>query len=66
MAAVKIIEIVGNSTEGWEEAAKDALEAATKTLHGITGLEIVKWTAVVSGGEIAEYRATVRVALVVD
>jgi dodecin len=66
MAAVKIIEVVGSSSEGWEDAAKEALKGATKSLHGIRGLEIVSWTAVVSAGEISEYRTTVKISIVVD
>lgn len=66
MAVVKIIEVVGNSTEGWEDAARNALAGAARTVHGITGVQVVGWTATVADGEITEYRADVKIAFVVE
>ena len=66
MTVVKVIEVVGTSKEGWEDAAKIALKGAKETLHGITGIELVKQTATVEDGEIKEYRATVKIAFKVD
>ena len=66
MAVTKIIELVGNSKSGWEDAARNAFHGATKSLHGIRGVEVVKWTAKVRDNEIVEYRTTIRVAFVVD
>ena len=36
----KIIDIVGSSDKSWEDAAQVALAEATKTIHGITGIEL--------------------------
>ncbi|MEZ4767491.1 MAG: dodecin family protein [Caldilineales bacterium] len=66
MAVEKIIELVGNSQESWGDAARNALFGAAKSLHGITEMEVVRWTAKVAGNEIIEYRAAIRVAFVVD
>ena len=66
MAVAKVIELVGNSTISWEDAARNALAGAAKSLHGITEFEIVSWTAKVAGGEIVEYRALIKLAFVVD
>ena len=66
MTVVKIIEVVGTSPDGWSEAAKNALEGANETLHGLSGIEVVSQTATVKDGEIAEYRATVKLAFKVD
>ena len=66
MAVTKVIELVGNSATGWEDAARNAFSGAAKSLHGIQGIEVVGWTAKVSEGEIVEYRATVKVAFLVD
>lgn len=62
MTTIKIIEVVGTSSEGWEDAARNALQGAQKTIHDITGIEITNWTGRVSGSEITEYRATVKLA----
>lgn len=41
----KIVEIIGSSDKGWEEAAQVALDEAKKKIHGITGLEVIDMTA---------------------
>lgn len=58
---VKVIELVGNSTESWEDAAQNALEDADETLENINGVEIVSQTADVDGGSIERYKSTVHV-----
>lgn len=64
----KIIEIIGTSDKGWEEAAQVAIDEAKKTIHGITGLEISDMTAKVdpSTGRITQYRASVKIAFGVE
>jgi flavin-binding protein dodecin len=64
----KIIEIVGSSDKGWEEAAQVAVDEAKKTLHGIHGIEITDMTAKVDpdSGKITQYRAAVKVAFGVE
>jgi flavin-binding protein dodecin len=51
----KIIEIVGSSDRGWENAAQVAIEEARKTIHGIHGIEVMDMTATVdeSTGKIS-------------
>jgi flavin-binding protein dodecin len=59
----KIIEIVGSSTKGWEDAVQVAITEASKTIKGITGLEVVDMTGKVDpSGKIELYRATVKIA----
>ena len=64
----KIIEIVGSSNKGWEDAALVALTEATKTIHGITGIELTDMTARVdpNTGKITEYHSTVKIAFGVE
>ena len=59
-------EIIASSKEGWEDAARKALERASKTLRGITGLEIVKQNAKVENGRITEYRAHLSITFVLE
>ena len=60
----KIIDIVGSSEKSWEDAAQVALTEATKTIHGITGIELTDMTARVdpNTGKITEYHSTVKIA----
>jgi flavin-binding protein dodecin len=64
----KIIELVGSSDKGWEDAAQVAINEARKRIHGIKGLEVVDMTAKVdpNTGNITQYRAAVKVAFGVE
>jgi flavin-binding protein dodecin len=59
---VKTIELIGNSSESWEDAAQNALDEADKTIEEINGIEIVSQTANVEDGQIERYKTTVHVA----
>jgi dodecin len=63
----KIVEIVGSSDKGWEDAAQVAVDEAKKTIHGIRGIE-TDMTAKVdpNGGKIAEYRACIKLSFGVE
>jgi flavin-binding protein dodecin len=64
----KIIEIVGSSDKSWDDAAQVALAEATKTIQGITGIELTDMTARVDSntGKITEYHSTVKIAFGVE
>lgn len=59
---VKTIELVGNSTESWEDAAQSALADADETIENISGIELVSQTADVEDGQIARYKSTLHIA----
>ena len=63
-----IVELVGSSDKGWQEAVEVALEEATKTIRGITGLEVVSKTAVVDqkNGKTTKHHATIKLAFGVE
>jgi flavin-binding protein dodecin len=65
MDTIKVVELIGTSEKNWEDAASNAIEEATETLQGITGLEVVAQTAKVEKGKIIEFRTTVKVAFLV-
>jgi flavin-binding protein dodecin len=62
----KVIELVGTSEDGWEDAARVAVKTAAKTLHGITGVEVTNMTAKVEGGKIVSYKTSVKLAFAVS
>jgi len=57
----KITEVIGTSPTSWEDAAKNAVETASKTLRDLRVAEIVKLDVKVENGRVAAYRT--RVAL---
>jgi len=66
MAVVKVVELVGSSKKGWEDAVQQAISEASASLRHIKGVDIVHQTAHVEDGKISEYRATVHVAFLVE
>ncbi|MCL8207574.1 MAG: dodecin family protein [Actinomycetia bacterium] len=62
----KVIELVGESTQSWEDAVQSAVSEASRTVHGITGVEVTNWTAAVQNGKISEYKVDVKLAFGVD
>ncbi len=65
-AVVRVAEMVGISTEGWEDAARQVVVRAARTLRHITGLDLVRATAVVRDNRITEYHVTAKVAFIVE
>lgn len=62
MTAVKIIKVLGTSTESWEDAAREAIAQASESVDDIHGIEVEDWTATVENGKITQYKATVELA----
>ena len=58
----KIIEIVGTSEKSWEEAAKNAVETAGKSLRELRIAEVSKLDMKIEDGKVAAYRARVFVS----
>jgi flavin-binding protein dodecin len=61
MAVIKTIDLVGVSAESWRDAANQALKEASKTIRGITGMDILDTSCTVSDGDITEYLTHVRI-----
>lgn len=61
MGVAKVIELIGVSDNGWEDAVRNAVRDASKTIDNITGVEVISTTANVKGGELTKYKASVKV-----
>ena len=55
----KVVEVVGTSTQSWEDAAKNAVETATKSLRDLRIAEVVKMDLKVEEGKVLAYRTRV-------
>jgi flavin-binding protein dodecin len=64
MAVVKIIELVGSSTESSDAAVKAALSDAQQTLRNIKAVDVV--STGLRGEDLGEWRAHVRVAFLIE
>ncbi len=58
----KIIELVGTSTESWDDAARAAVERASSSLRDLRIAEVVKLDLQMKDGKVEAYRAKVSVS----
>lgn len=66
MTVVKVIELIGTSPNGWEDATKNAIAQAAKTVKNIKSVYVKSCKANVENNQISEYRAVVKIAFVVE
>jgi flavin-binding protein dodecin len=66
MTVVKIIELIGSSPKSWDDATKNALAEAAKTIKNIKSIYVKRCNAKVEKNKIVEYRAVVKIAFVVE
>ncbi len=62
----KVITIIGNSPDGFAEAAQVAVREAAKTIRGITGADVISMSCEVEGDRITMFRTTVNIAFAVE
>ena len=58
----KIIDLVGSSPDSWEEAAKNAVETASKSLRDLRVAEVDKLDMKVEDGKVTAFRARVKLS----
>ena len=58
----KVIELVGSSTESWEEAARAAVETASKSIRDLRVAEVVEQDMHIEDGKIKAYRTKIKVS----
>ena len=58
----RVTEVIGTSTKSWEEAAKNAVETAAKTLRDLRVGEVVKLDVAIEKGKVTAYRARVNIS----
>ncbi len=64
MSVIKIIELVGSSSTGSDDAVKAALQDAQATLRNIKAVDVV--SVGLRGEDLSEWRAHVRVAFLIE
>jgi hypothetical protein len=66
MAVARVTKITAASSKSWQEAVDQGLKRATKTLRGMTGLEVVSMKAHIEKGKITEYRVTMEITFILE
>ncbi len=58
----KIIDLVGSSPVSWEDAAKNAIARASKTLRDLRIAEVITLDMKIENGKIAAFRTRVKLS----
>jgi flavin-binding protein dodecin len=58
----KVIELVGTSSQSWEDAAKAAVERAAQSLRDLRVAEVVTHDVVVTNGKVEAYRTKLKLS----
>jgi flavin-binding protein dodecin len=61
MSVLKVIELLGNSTESFEDAVQNTINEASKTVKNIRSVYIEDMQVTVNDNQISEYRINAKV-----
>ncbi len=66
MAMLKVIEVLADSNESWEDAAQNAVDQAGETVRGIRSIYIENMEATVADGKISSYRINAKISFMLE
>ena len=61
-AVYRVTEVIGTSTQSWEDAAKNAVETAAKSLRDLRVAEVKELDLKMENGKVVAYRARVSIS----
>ena len=64
MSMVKVIEVIAESEKSWDDAAKNALKQASKTVKNIKSIYVENMEAKVDKNKIVKYRINAKISFV--
>lgn len=66
MPVAKVIDIIGKSDKGWQDAVENAVKETSKTVRGIRRVYVKRIAGKVQEDKIVEYSASVRIIFDVE
>jgi len=66
MSVYKMLEIVGTSKEGYEQAIREAIEKAARTVRNMSWFEVIEQRGTVIDGKVGEYQVKLNVGFRID
>ena len=66
MATMKVIEIMTESTESWEDATQSGVSDVCRSVNGVNSVWVKDQSAVVENGKITKYRVKLKVSFAVE
>src|SRR3954464_14282901 len=58
----RVTEVIGTSTESWEDATRHAVETAARTVRDLRVGEVVKLDVTIEDGRVTQYRSRVNIS----
>jgi len=65
MSIVKVIEVIAESEKSWDEAAKNAIKEASKSVKNIKSIYVENMEAKVDSNKIIKYRINAKISFVI-
>lgn len=65
-AVYRVTEVIGTSSNSWEDAARNAVKTAAKSLRDLRIAEITKLDVKVEDGKITQFRARLALSFKYD
>ena len=62
MSVYKVVEVIGTSEKSWEDAAKSAVETASKSLRDLRVAEVAQMDLKLENGKVVAYRVRVKLS----
>ncbi len=66
MSVVKVIEVLAQSDKGWEDAAREAVKEASKSVKNIQNIYIKDFKADVENNNVTVYRVNAKISFLVE
>ena len=65
-AVYRVTEVIGTSTQSWEDAARNAVKVASKSLRDLRIAEISKLDVKIEEGKVTQFRARLALSFKYD
>ena len=66
MSVAKFIELSGQSSQGYEDAIREAVQRASSTIRNIQSVWAKEFEAVVENNQVTQFRVVVKIAFILD
>jgi dodecin len=66
MPVTKVIEVIGTSEGGSDDAVREAVTSASRSIRGISAVDVVSVTCDVEDGVVVRWNALVKIAFPVE
>ena len=66
MSVVKTIELSGRSSEGFEDAVRQTVERASRTIRNIRSVWVKEFEGVVENDQVTQFQVIVKISFLLD